>query len=80
MIFAPDPEDGMLGEVSDGIWVYYIEPGVDVSSILSGKVRAELYRVDDAATQEGERLVSSTTFVTVPAQLPSITLNNGGGQ
>ncbi len=80
VIFAPDPEDGMLGEVSDGIWVYYIEPGVDVSSILSGKVRAELYRVDDAATQEGERLVSSTTFVTVPAQLPSITLNNGGGQ
>ena len=70
----------MLGEVSDGIWVYYIEPGFDVSSVSSGKVRGELYRVDDAQTQEGERLVSSTTFVEVPAQLPSITLNKGGGQ
>ena len=80
VIFAPDPENGMLGEVSDGIWVYYIEPGFDVSSVSSGKVRGELYRVDDAQTQEGERLVSSTTFVEVPAQLPSITLNKGGGQ
>lgn len=80
VIFAPDPENGMLGEVSDGIWVYYIRPEFDVSAIKSGKVRAELYRVDDALTQEGERLVSSTTFVQVPAEFSEITLSKGGGQ
>jgi len=75
-IFAPDPQDGMLGEVSDGIWVYYIEPEY-VSSMNLKKVRAELYRVDNAETQEGERMVSSTMFVDVPSALPDIELNAG---
>lgn len=78
IIFAPDPENGMLGEVSDGFWVYYI--GAEHADELRGKrVRAELYRVDDAQTQEGERLVSSTMFVEVPVSLPSIKLDKGTG-
>lgn len=75
VIFAPDPQDGMLGEVSDGIWVYYIKPGFDTAQLKGRKVRAELYRVDDAITQEGERLVSSTVFVEIPDPLPSVKLN-----
>lgn len=75
-IFAPDPQDGMLGEISGGIWVYYIEPEY-VSSMNLTKVRAELYRVDNALTQEGERLVSSTMFVDVPSSLPDIELSAG---
>lgn len=77
-IFAPEPQNGMLGEVSDGIWVYYIEPQY-VESMNLTQVRAELYRVDNAGTQEGERLVSSTMFVDVPAisELPDIELDAG---
>ena len=26
LILAPDPKDGQLGEVSEGSWIYYIEP------------------------------------------------------
>lgn len=76
IIFAPQPE-GKLTEVSDGKWVYYIPPQyVDsVKKKLAGhKVRAELYRVDNAHTNEGERLVSSTVFVTVPRSIPSVTI------
>ncbi|MCI9635477.1 MAG: hypothetical protein HFG77_03620 [Hungatella sp.] len=79
VIFAPDPQDGMLGEVSDGIWVYYIKPGFDMTQLKGRKIRAELYRVDDAMTQEGERLVSSTVFVEIPDPIPSIKLNKGTG-
>ncbi len=77
IIFAPDPGDGLLGEVSAGIWVYYIEPQY-VDAVTSTKVRAELYRVDNAETNEGERLVSSTPFVDIPAELPPVVLNQGG--
>ncbi len=77
IIFAPDPGNGLLGEVSSGTWVYYIEPQY-VDTVRSAKVRAELYRVDDAETNEGERLVSSTLFVNMPSKLPSIELKEGG--
>ncbi len=79
VIFAPNPQDGMLGEVSDGIWVYYIKPGFDMTQLKGRKIRAELYRIDDAMTQEGERLVSSTVFVEIPDPIPSIKLNKGTG-
>ena len=36
------------------------------------QVKAELYRVDDAHTNEGERLVSDTLMKTLPSQLPDI--------
>lgn len=78
VIFADVPEKGNLGETSDGIWVYYIEPGQwDEESIkqLEG-VRAELYRVDNALTLEGERIVSDTQMITVPENIPDITLTD----
>lgn len=80
IIFAPQPE-GKLGEVSEGRWVYYVAPehAESAKAALQGRrVRVELYRVDDALTNAGERLVSSTVFMDVPAKLPEIRLSTGG--
>lgn len=78
VIFADVPAAGNLGETSDGTWVYYVEPGQwDEDSIkqLEG-VRGELYRVDNALTLEGERIVSDTHMITIPETLPDITLTD----
>ena len=68
IIFAENPQNGELGNVTDGIWVYYIEPDDEnyqtVKESLKS-IRAELYRVDNAETNEGERLVSDTFRVTL---------------
>lgn len=77
IIFAPDPEDGDLTNISDGIWVYFITPDA-MPDALPQRLRAELYRVDNALTQEGQRLVSSTIYVEVPETLPEITLSETG--
>ncbi len=80
VIFASVPAQGNLGETSEGTWVYYVEPGQwDAAALqkLQG-VRAELYRVDDALTLEGERIVSDTQMISIPHQIPNITLTNGG--
>ncbi len=75
VIFAELPEKGNEGETTEGTWVYYVEPGQwDEASLKGMKVRGELYRVDDAKTLEGERIVSDTQIITVPDTLPSITV------
>ena len=75
LILAKVPENGLLGEVSDGIWIYYLPEGTS----LPEHVRAELYRVDDAETLEGQRTVSSSLTITVPEQLPELELDPGSG-
>ena len=72
IILAEIPDDAMLGEVSEGTWIYWIEP--DELKNLPAKVRAELYRVDNALTNEGERLVSDTVFTELERELPYIRL------
>ena len=72
IILAEVPDDAMLGEVSEGTWIYWIEP--DELKKLPAKVRAELYRVDNALTNEGERLVSDTVFTELERELPYIRL------
>ena len=52
--------------------MYYIEPDELDGVTLPGKVRAEMYRVDNAETNEGDRLVSDTLFVELPKNLPDI--------
>ena len=74
LIFAEVPAEGELGEVSSGTWIYYMEPDQIPSGVTS--VRAELYRVDDAHTNEGERLVSDTMPMAVPNPLPPIQLTD----
>ena len=39
-------------------------------------VRVELYRVDNAMTNEGQRLTSDTLAVPVPETLPPITMGS----
>ena len=73
IILAKVPENGLLGEVSEGTWIYWIEPDAAGNvPKLSGKVRAELYRVDNALTNEGQRLVSDTLPLEIPAKLGEI--------
>ena len=74
IILAPDPANGELGEVSEGYWVYWIEPDDLESFTLPDSVRAELYRVDNATTNEGQRLTADTLLVTLPGELPQITI------
>lgn len=73
IILAEVPKNGLLGEVSDGTWIYWIAPDADgkVPSV-TGKVRAELYRVDNAITNEGQRLVSDTLPMQMPDTLEKI--------
>lgn len=73
IILADDPGSGLIQNVSDGTWIYWTDP-----SALDGvtKVRAELYRVNDALTNEGERIVSDSFFINIPDDIPDITLGN----
>lgn len=77
IILAPDPGDAMLGDISDGTFIYWIAP--DKLDAVPAQVRAELYRVDNALTNEGQRLVSDTLFVQMKPleQLPKIHLTGG---
>ncbi len=76
VIFADVPAQGNLGETSDGTWVYYIEPDQWDEAALKkiDGVRGEVYRVDDALTLEGERIVSDTLVIDIPDSLPELTL------
>lgn len=81
LIFANVPDEGNIEDVYDGTWVYWIDPGYNAEHLSTvQKVRAELYRVDNAETNEGERIVSDSLFRDMPAeaQLPSITISGTG--
>lgn len=78
LIFAEDPGSGNLRDISDGRWVYFIRPEY-IPKVLPGRVRAELYRVDDAQAQTGQRLVSSTVFTDIPEELPAVKLQETAG-
>lgn len=76
IILAKLPDNnGMMGEVSDGIWIYWIENGLQ-AKLEGKKVRAQLYRVDNALTNEGQRVVSDTAALAIPEELPRISLRN----
>jgi hypothetical protein len=78
VIFADVPENGNLGETSDGTWIYYVLPDQWNSKTLASikGIRGELYRVDNATTLAGERIVSDTQILTLPEELPNITLTD----
>ena len=80
IILAEVPDTGNIQDVSDGTWVYWIEPDHMTDLSRLEKVRAELYRVDDAGTNAGQRLVSDSMFVDMPrtgsGQLPDIELTS----
>ncbi len=71
-ILADVPDTGNIQDVSDGTWIYWIEPQDTVDLTKLSKVRAELYRVDNALTNEGERMVSDSLFEIMPEMFPEI--------
>ncbi|MDE6088559.1 MAG: M60 family metallopeptidase [Oscillospiraceae bacterium] len=81
IILADVPEEGDITNVSDGVWVYWIEPEYLKKMDLPEKVRVELYRVNDALTNEGQRLVSDSLFeklgVEDLSEFPTITFTGG---
>lgn len=72
IILADVPESGNIANVSNGTWIYWIEPDELSQMTLPTAVRAELYRVNNALTNEGQRLVSDTLLENVPDTLPTI--------
>ena len=69
-----DDSDTEIQDSFDGTWIYWIDPkDADLANLKA--VRAELYRVDEATTNKGQRLVSDCIFETMPAELPNITLS-----
>ncbi len=75
IILAEVPDQGELGETSDGRFIYWIEPSAGVSPSAPQAVRAELYRVDNALNNEGQRLVSDTKLTELTEHLPKIKLS-----
>ncbi|MDE5853495.1 MAG: M60 family metallopeptidase, partial [Ruminococcus sp.] len=76
IILADVPDNSNIANVSDGTWIYWIEPDqIKNMDKIPEMVRVELYRVNNALTNEGQRLVSDSLFETVPDKLPAITLN-----
>ena len=74
VLFADVPAEGDIKNVWDGTWIYWIEPGKQTDLTGLARVRAELYRVNNAMTNEGQRLVSDSLFENMPATLPDIEL------
>ncbi|MDE7094598.1 MAG: M60 family metallopeptidase [Oscillospiraceae bacterium] len=75
-ILADVPKGENITDVSNGTWIYWIEPEQLENAKLPEKVRVELYRVNNAETNEGQRLVSDSLFETVPTTLPGIAFNS----
>lgn len=79
ILLSDVPEEGEIGDTYDGTWIYWIEPSSDGeinTEDIPSEVRAELYRVNNAQTNEGQRMVSDTLTVYLPDDLPSITLGS----
>ncbi len=76
IILADVPEKGNIANVSEGTWIYWIEPDQLKNMDMPEQVRVELYRVNNALTNEGQRLVSDSLLEIVPDKLPAITLGN----
>ncbi|MDO5518074.1 MAG: M60 family metallopeptidase, partial [Clostridium sp.] len=77
LLFAEIPDNGNLEDISEGNWVYFVEPQyVDAFMKDNKKIFAELYRTDSAdASEGGQRLVSDTFEIEVPEVLPEISLS-----
>lgn len=71
IILADVPETGALGETSDGRWIFWLEDKTKTDDLGEQynefdrldsleSVIAELYRVQDAITLEGQRLTSTS--------------------
>ena len=74
LLLAEIPEDAHIGEISKGTFMYWITP--ENVKLLTSKIKIEMYRVNNAETNEGQRLVSDSLYVSVPTILPEIEFKN----
>lgn len=70
------PEVNETGKIIENSFGYMDENDDFVRVELPASIKPQLYRVNDAMTNEGQRLVSDTFEVKIPTQLPAITLGN----
>ncbi len=61
-MLAELPEDEEVSKVGNGIWIF-----VPKSQTLPAKIKANMFRTDDATSVAGGRLVSDTKWQLVPA-------------
>lgn len=61
-LFASLRDDAQVSEIASGIWFYVVSKEV-YESFREKSVRAELYRVNDMNTLEGQRLTSTSLSV-----------------
>ena len=77
IILADVPEKGFLGETSDGRWFFWFETEEELAQLENlVDVQAELYRVDDALTLNGERMTSNSLHFTLPSEYPQIKITS----
>ena len=73
IFMAELPINAELGEISEGTYITWITPEqLEKLAEYPTKVMTEMYRVNDAITLEGQRLVSDTLYIDVPTTLPEI--------
>ncbi len=78
IILADVPDGGNIADVSDGTWIYWIESNDIEGMAWPEKVRVELYRVNDALTNKGQRMVSDSLFADVAARGEMAPITIGG--
>ncbi|MGL6227925.1 MAG: M60 family metallopeptidase, partial [Culicoidibacterales bacterium] len=71
ILLAEVPEGTVPTEVAQGTWIYWVEPE-HLSEVTATQMYAELYRINDITTLEGQRLVADTFKVEIPTVLPEI--------
>ncbi len=78
---AEVPEQGALGQTSDGRWIYWLEDETQKSQLTGlKKVQTELYRVQNAETLEGQRLTSTSLHMAIPETINDIVLTSEAGK
>ena len=78
LMAPPVPEGSLITEISKGTFIYWITHEEAEKMEWPEKVRVELYRVNNALTSEGQRIVSDSLLEPVPKknEMPRITLSD----
>ncbi|MDE5862217.1 MAG: M60 family metallopeptidase, partial [Ruminococcus sp.] len=80
IILADVPDGKLITDVSDGTFVYWIDPEDVENMVWPEQVRVELYRFNNAQTMEGQRMVSDSLFEAVPDRSEMAPLKLGGNK
>lgn len=63
IFMAELPENAALDEIASGHWVAYMTKESYEAILATNKAKVQLYRVNNAETLEGQRLVSDTFYI-----------------